>query len=269
MSVVSVFCKKGGVGKTTFIGYLAHYQVKQGKKVLIISIDDQNSIFQLFGQDELIFAQEDNYFEHLIAKTAELGDILIPVRENLYLIKTLNTDVLSRNLTISRAQEKEVSKIVKEYAEYFDYIFIDFPPSSSRLTETLLDISDDVLIVVGLDKLGIYGYMNTLQYFNDNNISVDKIKYVLPNGYSKVKKAPQVSLDELKLQMKETAPNAILLPPLSDKSIIRNLQERGLSVYDEVDPQTGEVIEFTKYDIKSHSEIVKTLDDLFSRIKLS
>ena len=45
MPIISAFCKKGGVGKTTFLGYLAHYYATQGKTVLVISADDQNSVF--------------------------------------------------------------------------------------------------------------------------------------------------------------------------------------------------------------------------------
>ena len=92
MAIVSTFCKKGGVGKTTFIGYLAHYYASQGKKVLILSADDQNSVFKIFGADDRIFEENDNYLEFLIAGHVDLGDILIDVRENLFLIKTLNTD---------------------------------------------------------------------------------------------------------------------------------------------------------------------------------
>ena len=36
MPIISTYCKKGGVGKTTYLGYLAHYVASQGKKVLII-----------------------------------------------------------------------------------------------------------------------------------------------------------------------------------------------------------------------------------------
>ena len=49
MAIVSTFCKKGGVGKSTFIGFMAHYYASLGNKVLIISTDDQNSIFKIFG----------------------------------------------------------------------------------------------------------------------------------------------------------------------------------------------------------------------------
>ena len=76
MSVVSVFCKKGGVGKSTFVGFLAHYYATQGKKVLLISADDQNSIFKIFGADNKILEQDDNYLEFLLTGHAELGDIV-------------------------------------------------------------------------------------------------------------------------------------------------------------------------------------------------
>lgn len=260
MSVVSVYCKKGGVGKTTFIGYLGHFYAKQGKKVLILSADDQNSIFKIFGEDEKIYECDDNYLEFYIAGRAELGDLLIPVRENLFLIKTLNTDKLSMKLTYERAQEKIIKNMLKEYATFFDYILIDFPPSSSRLTEILLEVSDSVCIVVGLDTLGLGGFWNTIQYFIDNELDIDNIKYIIPNGFSKNRRAPKVSLEKLREQVNEFTPNATLLNPLSDKSIIKNLQAEGISAYDEV--------ELPPYD-RNHKELLeKELNEMFNNLIL-
>ena len=260
MSVVSVYCKKGGVGKTTFIGYLGHYYAKQGKKVLIVSADDQNSIFKIFGEDEKIYECDDNYLEFYIAGRAELGDLLIPVRENLFLIKTLNTDKLSMKLTYERAQEKIIKNMLKEYATFCDYILIDFPPSSSRLTEILLEVSDSVCIVVGLDTLGLGGFWNTIQYFIDNELDIDTIKYIIPNGFSKNRRAPKVSLEKLREQVNEFTPNATLLNPLSDKSIIKNLQAEGISAYD--------VVELPPYD-RNHKELLeKELDEMFNSLDL-
>lgn len=259
MAIVSAFCKKGGVGKTTFIGYLGHYYAKQGNKVLIISADDQNSIFKIFGADDKIFEESDNYLEFLMAGHVDLGDILIEVREDLFLIKTLNTDKLSMKLTLERSQEKIIKKIIEEYNKYFDYILIDFPPSSSRLTELLLDISDTILIVVGLDSLGLGGFFNSIQYFVDNDIKLDAIKYIVPNGYSKTKRAPKVSLDKLIEQAKAFTPNAKVLPALADKSIIKNLQSVGVSVYDEV--------ELSSYDSKAKKLLESELSSLFDQIK--
>jgi chromosome partitioning protein len=260
MPVVSTFCKKGGVGKTTLIGYLGHYYASQGKKVLIISVDDQNSIFKLFGSDDKIFESNDNYLEFLMAGYAELGDILINVRDNLYLIKTLNTDKLSMKLTLERSQEKIIKKLISEYNQWFDYILIDFPPSSSRLTEVLLDLSDMIMIVVGLDSLGLGGFVNTIQYFIDNEIDLRGIKYILPNGYSNNKRAPKISLEKLIQQSQEFTPSAIVLPPLAERSIIKNLQAEGISPFDDVKLQ--------KYDQTGKDQLSENLIDLFTKIEI-
>ena len=260
MAVVSVFCKKGGVGKSTFVGFLAHYYATQGKKVLLISADDQNSIFKIFGADSKILEQDDNYLEFLLTGHAELGDILIDVRENLYLIKTLNTDKMSLKLTLERQQEKTIKNMINEYKTFFDYVFIDFPPSSNRLTEVLLDLSDAIMVVVGLDSLGLDGFFNTIQYFVDNDIDLDSIKYIIPNGYSKNRRAPKVSLDILKEQAVDFTPSAKVLPALQDKSIIKNLQAEGISVFDDV------VLE--RYDQTQKELLKKDLLELFKEIEL-
>lgn len=259
MPVVSTFCKKGGVGKTTFIAYLGHYYATLGKKVLIISVDDQNSIFKVFGADEKIFDTNDNYLEFLMAGYAELGDILINVRENLFLIKTLNTDKLSMKLTLERSQEKVIKKIIQDCDSWFDYILVDFPPSSSRLTEVLLDMSDHILIVVGLDSLGLGGFVNTIQYFIDNEINLEGIKYIVPNGYSKNRRAPKVSLEKLEEQAKEFTPNAHILPALAERSIIKNLQAEGISPFDDVTLQ--------RYDQAGKEQLAENLMELFDNIK--
>lgn len=260
MAIISTFCKKGGVGKTTFIGYLAHYYATQGKKVLVLSADDQNSIFKIFGAEDKIFEENDNYLEFLIACHAELGDVLIDVRENLFLIKTLNTDKLSMKLTLERSQEKVLKKIFAEYSTFFDYIFIDFPPSSSRLTEVLLELSDAIMIVVGLDSLGLGGFVNTIQYFIDNDLDLDNIKYIVPNGYSKNRRAPKVSLDKLQQQAADFTPQATVLPALSDKSIVKNLQAEGISPFD--------IVDLPPYDRTNRDLLVDELKELFSHIDI-
>lgn len=264
MAIVSTFCKKGGVGKTTFIAYLAHYYANKGKKVLILSVDDQNSVFKVFGADDKIFDTNDNYLEFLIAGHVDMGDILIEVRNNLYLIKTLNTDKLSMKLTLERSQEKKVQQILKEYSEYFDYIFIDFPPSSSRLTEILLDLSDHIMIVVGLDALGLGGFFNTIQYFVDNEIRLEGIKYIVPNGYSKNRRAPRISLEKLQEQSIEFTPNATVLPPLQDKSIIKNLQAEGISPFDDASLHE----KLSNYDISSKGTLVEDLEEIFNILEI-
>jgi chromosome partitioning protein len=242
---------------------MAHYYATLGKKVLVISVDDQNSIFKVFGIEDKIFDVNDNYLEFLLAEHVELGDILIEARENLYLIKTLNTDKLSLKLTLERSQEKAIKKILSEYNTFFDYIFIDFPPSSSRLSDVLLDLSNDILIVVGLDSLGLGGYINTIQYFIDNDIDIERIKYIVPNGYSKNRRAPKISLEKLEEQSKEFTPKAFILPPLQDRSVIKNLQSEGISPFDK-----GIQDRLTPYDLSNQKILMDELIDIFKIMEI-
>ena len=259
MAVVSVFCKKGGVGKSTFVGFLAHYYASQGKKVLLISADDQNSIFKIFGAADKI-EQDDNFLEFLLAGNAELGDLLIDVRENLYLIKTLNTDKISLKLTLERQQERNIKNMLDEYKTFFDYIFIDFPPLGNRLTEVLLESSDAIMVVVGLDSLGIDGFINTIQYFVDSEIDLESIKYIIPNMYASNKRAPKSSLEILQGQAVDFTPNAKVLPYIQEKSVIKNLQAEGISVFDDV--------VLSKYDQKQKDQLKNDLLEIFKHIDL-
>ena len=258
MSIVSAFCKKGGVGKSTIIGFIAHHYATLGKKVLIISADDQNSIFKIFNiQDD----GNDNYLDFYMAGKAELGDILIDARENLYLIKSLNTDDMSKILTYERSKEKTLRRMLEEYNTFFDYIFIDFPPSSNRLTEVLLDFSDVVMCVVGLDALGLDGFFNTIQYFVDKDIDLNSIKYVFPNGYSPIRRAPKKALQTLRIQARDFTPKAKVIDPIYEKSIIKNLQEMGASPFDDKDLGS-------KYDNKERDKLKASLLEMLKQIEL-
>jgi chromosome partitioning protein len=261
MPIVSTFCKKGGVGKTTFIGYMAHYYATQGNTVLVLSADDQNSIFKIFGAEKFIYERDDNYFEHLFTSQIEPKDAVCEARINMYIIKTLNTDRLSMSLTLERPQERRLRSIIKDFSERFDYVFIDFPPSSSRLTEILLDLSDKILVVVGLDTLGLDGYINTVQYFTDAEIDLNKISYIVPTGYHPIKIAPNEALKKLTEQVKIYTPNAKIVSPISEKSVIKNLQSEGISVFDKHQMSSD-------FHQKNRDAVEKELTSVFQEIKV-
>ena len=261
MPIISSFCKKGGVGKTTVLGYLAHYYANKGNTVLVISADDQNSIFKIFGADKFVTERDDDFFEHLMVGEKEPQDVVFEARINMYLMKTLNTDRLSINLTLKRSEEKKLRGLIEDFTNYFDYIFVDFPPSSSRLTEILLDISEKILLVVGLDALGIDGYKNTIQYFVDCDIEIDKISHIIPIGYHPVKITPNKCLKELKNLAQNYSPDAIIATPIKDKAVIQNLQSEGISVFDNH-------LMKDKFHQKNLNEISKDLSEVYNSIVL-
>ena len=179
----------------------------------------------------------------------------------MYLMKTLNTDRLSLNLTLKRSEEKHLRQIIEGFRDFFDYIFIDFPPSSSRLSEILLDISDSILIVVGLDTLGLQGFSNTIQYFVDTDIELSKIKYIVPVGFIKGRRAPIKCLKDLKDQAKNLTPGVEITAPIKDKAEIKNIQSDGISIFDN-QPMKD------RFHQKNFDEIKKDLVTIFEDIKL-
>ena len=150
--------------------------------------------------------------------------------------------------------------MLEEYSSFFDYIFVDFPPSSNRLTEVLLDMSDSIIVVVGLDSLGLDGFFNTIQYFVDKDIDLNSIKYILPNGYCYNRRAPKLSLEKLTIQAKDFTPKAKILPALTEKSIIKNLQAMGVSPFDEK--------ELERYDTRERNALRESLLELFKEIEI-
>jgi chromosome partitioning protein len=260
--IVTYYSKKGGVGKTTVLGEHASYLASLGKKVLLISMDDQNSIFEMFGQSKAVFGKDDNYLEFALAGTTPIKDVLIKIREKIHAIKTLNIDMISKKLTLERPFEKQFLQLIKELNSKFDYIFIDLPPSSNRANEVVFELCDQIVLIVELNKLGVNGLLNTIQYFTDVDVSFDKVKYVLPNGYSKTKHAPAIALTELERMVKQSLNKTLVLKPFPEKAIIQTLQEKGVSVFDE------NIKTLSSYERSQKKELMSTFSDLYKTIKL-
>jgi chromosome partitioning protein len=225
-------------------------------------MDDQNSIFEMFGQSKAVFGKDDNYLEFAFAGTTPVKNILIKIRENIHAIKTLNIDMISKKLTLERPFEKQFLQLIKELKSKFDYIFIDLPPSSNRANEVVFELCDQIVLIVELNKLGVNGLLNTIQYFTDVDVSFDKVKYVLPNGYSKTKHAPAIALTELERMVKQSLSKALVLKPFPEKAIIQTLQEKGVSVFDE------DIKTLSSYERSQKKELMSTFSELYKTIKL-
>jgi chromosome partitioning protein len=260
--MITYYSKKGGVGKTTLLGEHVDFLASQGKKVLFVSIDDQNSIFEMFGKTDQVFGKEDNYLEYVLAGSIPLKKALLPIRDNIVGIKTLNTDMISKKLTLERPFEKQFIQLFTDLRKQFDYIFVDLPPSGNRANEVLFELCDQIILIVELNKLGVNGLFNTIQYFTDVEVDFKKIKHVLPNGYSKMKSAPGIALSELESVVKTNLKGVKVLPPFPEKAIIQSLQEKGITVFD------ADVTSLNPYQKGQKKELIALFSELFTSIKL-
>ena len=101
-----------------------------------------------------------------------------------------------------------------------------------------------------------------MQYFVDASLDLSKIKFVLPNGFSKIKSVPLLALEELKALVGEHLDGVTVLPCVSEKACIQTLQAKGITVFDEVeDPKT-----LTPYEAKQKALVHEFLENLYEEI---
>lgn len=154
--IISFANHKGGVGKTTSTHSIGVALGKAGKKVLLIDLDPQANMTDSAGVTE---ADNDIYD----ALTGKVEDIpIVQLYENVWLTPS-SIDLASAEMELSAEMGREyiLKGLIEPYADNFDFILIDCPPSLGLLTTNALTASTDVFIPLqaqflamkGLDKL--------------------------------------------------------------------------------------------------------------------
>ena len=171
--IISVANQKGGVGKTTTTINVSAILAKKKKKVLLVDADPQGNATSGLG----------------LKKDCEFStyDVLIndvEVSNTIQKVNIKNLDVCPANMSLAGAEVELVSAVGREYRfkdkldkvkDYYDYIFIDCPPSLGLITLNALSASDSVLIPVQCEYFALEGVGELLKtvelvrkYYNRN-----------------------------------------------------------------------------------------------------
>lgn len=173
--VIAIFNQKGGVGKTTTNINLAACLAMKGKKVLVLDIDPQGNTTSGLGisKKDLEFTS----YELLIDDTLDpFKSIYKTVVENLDIIPA-SVDLAGAEIELVElsGREKRLTGALENIRSYYDFIFIDCPPSLSLLTINALTAVDSVLIPIQCEFYALEGVsqlMSTIELvkksFNPN-----------------------------------------------------------------------------------------------------
>lgn len=173
MKVLSFLNNKGGVGKTASVSTLSHLlAVKYKKRVLIVDLDPQGNVSNLFGQMDIIALIKARRGEPIETVQYSVGDLLVNMDMDVHMAiqKTNyeNLDIVPSLPTLSAIEEQLKADIktpqqfrlehhLRKLEGEYDYCLIDCSPSLSILNVNALVASNEVYIPTLADADSLFG----------------------------------------------------------------------------------------------------------------
>ena len=175
MKIISIINQKGGVGKTTTVINLASALSQQGKKILVIDLDPQGNATTGLGLSNT--ERSDQTIYGILNGTMSISSVIKKTEfENLDLISS-NVDL--SGLEVETAGDSDRAFILKakltaylnDSGAFYNYIFIDCPPSLSLLTIMALVASDALVVPLQTEFFALEGLtqlMKTIERIKNN-----------------------------------------------------------------------------------------------------
>ena len=203
-----IFNRKGGVGKSTICCNLAAVAASQGKKVLVVDLDQQSNSSSYLGHKG-----EDN-----VVGIAEFFDSTINSRYRNFLPDDFVRKTAFENLfiiTASRALTDLESKLVSRYKIYklkefldeltgtYDEIYIDTPPVMNFYSLSALIASERCLIPFDCDifsRDALYELLRNIQEVREDHNHVLHVEGIVINQFSSQARMPKEAVCELAKQ---------------------------------------------------------------------
>lgn len=171
--ILAVTNQKGGIGKTTTCLNLGAAAAQENKNTCLIDLDPQANLTKTLVQLETgqpTIGNVLNYYSKLPEAVIETA------LENLYLIPSRND---LAGLERAGADDPELPyrlyRELKPYAEQFDLILIDTPPTLGALAINALTVATHLLIPVQPSFLPLQGTNDLLETFElvQNRLNLD------------------------------------------------------------------------------------------------
>ncbi|MBC3888468.1 AAA family ATPase [Acetobacterium paludosum] len=162
--IVAVFNQKGGVGKTTTNINLTTALSMEGYRILVIDIDPQGNTSSGFGIEKSNL--ERSVYNGIIHGDDLKQIILTTSYENLHILPS-HPDLAGAEIELINLPQRELrlKNCIENVKAYYDYIFIDCPPSLGLLTINALAMANSVLIPIQCEFYALEGVsqlMNTI-----------------------------------------------------------------------------------------------------------
>ena len=224
MEIFTLAVIKGGTGKTTTCAALAQAAVLKGKRVLAIDLDPQanltftlNADLRLPGSYELLNGVA---ARKLIQQTSQHMGVIAASAN-------LSTE------TTFRGSATRLKTALEDVQDWYDYIFIDTPPTIGEITFNALMASTGLIIPLESDSQsiqGLYHITDIAQQIQKTNPALS-IKGILLTRFDSRAKINQYLKDVLQEKAKELGTN--FLGTVRNGIAIREAQARRANLFED------------------------------------
>lgn len=154
--VIAVSNQKGGVGKSTTVCSLAAVFGARGAKVLIIDLDPQGNTTTSYGIQK---RRIQNTVYDVIMGESTIFQAACPTDFRGVSVVPTTQDLAGAAVSLMTMENRarQLSASLSEAREFYDYIFIDCPPTLDMLTINALVAADSVIIPIQCEFLSLEG----------------------------------------------------------------------------------------------------------------
>ena len=214
--VITIFSTKGGAGKSVVASNLAVILAKRtDKPVVLVDADlqfgDVAVMLKLTPQHTIVDAVgsmhrlDASLLQSLLVRHEQSGLLVLPAP-----LEPAFADQVSA---------ADLAKIVQILQTFAGYVIIDTPAQFNDVVLNLLEVSDDILLIAGMDIPNIKNVKLGLQTLRLLNTPMNKIKLVLNRANSKVKLDVSEVERALAVKADSLIPSDIVVPQSVNKGV--------------------------------------------------
>jgi chromosome partitioning protein len=170
---------KGGVGKTSLAGNVAYGLAARGHSVLAMDMDPQANLTLMMGHHPYPGAYD------FLVRDQDLTTVMRPVESSRYgsngqsVLAVIGGNIETKAVDEFVTDSLYLSERLAEYAEFFEYVVIDTPPTHARQHSLVFRAVDYVLIPTDCDAFSLKGMQEVINA--TSKMKTVKLAGVIPN----------------------------------------------------------------------------------------
>ncbi|MCJ7738082.1 MAG: ParA family protein [Anaerolineae bacterium] len=158
---IGVLNYKGGTAKTTTVVNLAAGLALRGSRVLCVDLDPQGSLATCFGQ------RYTYSLSHMLLGQAEPQECVVRARGNLDLVASdsslLQAEGAMWRMNDNRLARQILSTKLRLLEHKYDYVLLDFSPSTSILSESGLRYVRELIVPASTNYMSLVGIRQVVE----------------------------------------------------------------------------------------------------------